>query len=189
MATVLKDKTRVGMSCRSGRTCLRVVRGACGILIALLLGLVLPVESALAQHAQMASEPENRAIGQADIEAYSVRPRRMFIRRGTSREGFRSYFENVLAHLQQTMAAKRWPASAAEDRSSVAILTVSIEANGDVERVELTRSSGSEHVDQRLVSVALAATPFPRPPHADEYDFLHLVLEISPWMLEQDAAQ
>lgn len=171
-----------------GRPCRLAAGATCSILLPVLLGQGLAFETAMATEPPLPAEARSEAEIQTQIDSFSRRPRRIFISSSTSREGFQKYFKLWLAHAQRTMDAGEWPATRPDDRYD-AILTLSIDASGHLEQVEVIRSSGSNVVDQRLVSVVQAATPFPIPPYGDEYDFLHLTYTIHLLSPEQIAAR
>lgn len=111
-----------------------------------------------------------------DWEAYQKLPRRKFIGARTEGVVYAEYVDNWRQKIEKIGTAN-FPEEARRNRVyGSLLLTVSIKADGSVEKVEIERSSGHRMLDTaalRIVNLAGPFAPFPRAVRA-EYDVLSI---------------
>jgi protein TonB len=109
-------------------------------------------------------------------QAYQERPRRKFLGARTEEYRFAHYIDNWRAKVER-IGTLNYPAEARERRIYASLrLTVAIKANGEIEDVEVNKSSGYPFLDQaakRIVRMAAPFEPFPMDIKRDT-DILHI---------------
>jgi protein TonB len=99
-----------------------------------------------------------------DYEAYQKLPKRKFIGARTQEYRFAQYVEDWRVKVER-IGNLNYPEAARQKKIFGSLqLTVSIRANGSVENVEISRSSGQPILDaaaQRIVKLAAPFSPFP----------------------------
>jgi len=109
-------------------------------------------------------------------QAYQQRPKRTFIGARTAEYRFAQYVDNWRAKIER-IGNLNYPEEARARGIHASLqLTVAIKADGEVERVEINRSSGYKFLDQaaiRIVRLAAPFEPFPANIRADT-DILHI---------------
>jgi protein TonB len=111
-----------------------------------------------------------------DYIAYQERPKRKFIGARTEEYRFAQYVDNWRQKVER-VGNLNYPGEArARKIYGSLLLTVAIKADGEVEAVEVTRSSGHKILDQAAVRIVRLSSPFERFP-ADirrDTDILHI---------------
>src|SRR5258708_10329075 len=111
-----------------------------------------------------------------DIQAYQERPKRKFIGARASEYRFAQYVDNWRLKVER-IGNLNYPAEAKARRIYASLqLTVAIKADGEVESVEINKSSGHKFLDQAALRIVRLAAPFDRFPdniRADT-DILHI---------------
>jgi protein TonB len=99
------------------------------------------------------------------MEAYQKRPRRHSMGASTSEYRFARYVEDWRLKVER-VAENNYPQAAAEKKIyGSLLLTVSIRANGNIENIELRRSSGHKVLDEAAVRIVRMGAPYaPFPP-------------------------
>jgi len=109
----------------------------------------------------------NRALAIARIEgeiaqrmeAYNQRPRKKFIGARVEEYRFAQYVEDWRQKVER-VGNLNYPAAARGQMYGSLILTVAIKSNGELERVEINRSSGQKVLDQAAVRIVKMAAPY-----------------------------
>lgn len=92
-----------------------------------------------------------------------MRPRRGYLTSSNRVPAFAAYFERWAADV--VLVGNRRLKELGPRKSGEVVATVSILASGQLEDVEIDRSSGSENIDDMVKRIAYAAAPFaPFPP-------------------------
>ncbi|HSS26432.1 MAG TPA: energy transducer TonB [Usitatibacter sp.] len=108
--------------------------------------------------------------------AYQQRPKRKFIGARTQEYRFAKYVDDFRARIER-VGTLNYPQEARARKIYASLqLTVAIKADGEVESVEINRSSGYKFLDQaaiRIVRLASPFAPFPANIRADT-DILHI---------------
>ena len=111
-----------------------------------------------------------------DFQAYQERPKRTFIGARAREYRFAQYVDNWRLKIER-IGNLNYPEEAKTRRIYGSLqLTVAIKADGDVESVEINRSSGHKFLDQAALRIVRLAAPFERFPdniRADT-DILHI---------------
>ncbi len=111
-----------------------------------------------------------------DFQAYQERPKRKFIGARASEYRFAQYVDNWRLKVER-IGNLNYPAEAKARRIYASLqLTVAIKADGEVESVEINKSSGHKFLDQAALRIVRLAAPFDRFPdniRADT-DILHI---------------
>jgi protein TonB len=97
------------------------------------------------------------------MEEYNQRPRKKFIGARVEEYRFAQYVEDWRQKIER-IGNLNYPAAAKGRLYGSLVLTVIIKANGDLERVEVSRSSGQSLLDdaaRRIVQMAAPYAPFP----------------------------
>ncbi|WP_370868228.1 energy transducer TonB [Sulfuriferula sp.] len=95
-----------------------------------------------------------------EFSAYQKRPRRLFIGARTQEYAFARYIEDWRIKVER-IGNQNYPAAArAQKLYGKLQLTVSIKADGSLEDVEVTRSSGSKVLDAAAVAIVRLAAPY-----------------------------
>ena len=111
-----------------------------------------------------------------DYQAYQERPKRKFVGARASEYRFAQYVDNWRIKIER-IGNLNYPEEAKSRKLYGSLqLTVAIKADGEVESVEINRSSGSKVLDQAAVRIVRLATPFERfPPNIRaDTDILHI---------------
>ncbi len=99
-----------------------------------------------------------------DWESYQQRPRRRFIGARTQEFRFARYLEDWRTKVER-VGELNYPQAARDQRIyGSMVVTVSIKADGSIERVDINRSSGQRILDAaalRIVQLAAPYAPFP----------------------------
>ena len=111
-----------------------------------------------------------------DYQAYQERPKRKFVGARASEYRFAQYVDNWRMKIER-IGNLNYPEEAKARKLYGSLqLTVAIKADGEVESVEINRSSGHKVLDQAAVRIVRLAAPFDRFPaniRADT-DILHI---------------
>lgn len=97
------------------------------------------------------------------MEEYNQRPRKKFIGARVEEYRFAQYVEDWRQKIER-IGNLNYPAAAKGRLYGSLVLTVIIKANGDLEKVEVNRSSGQSLLDdaaRRIVQMAAPYAPFP----------------------------
>jgi len=109
-------------------------------------------------------------------QAYQERPRRQFVGARTEEYRFAQYVDNWRQKVER-IGNLNYPGEArARKLYGSLLLTVAIKADGEVEQVEVTRSSAHKVLDQAAVRIVRLAAPFERFPDniRRDTDVLHI---------------
>lgn len=111
-----------------------------------------------------------------DFQAYQERPKRKFVGARASEYRFAQYVDNWRLKIER-IGNLNYPQEAKARKLYGSLqLTVAIKADGEVESVEVNRSSGHKVLDQAAIRIVRLASPFERFPaniRADT-DILHI---------------
>jgi protein TonB len=111
-----------------------------------------------------------------DFQAYQERPKRRFVGARASEYRFAHYIDKWRQKVER-IGNLNYPAEAKARRIYATLqLTVAIKADGEVESVEINRSSGHKFLDQAAIRIVRLSAPFERFPdniRADT-DILHI---------------
>ena len=111
-----------------------------------------------------------------EFQAYQERPKRKFVGARAAEYRFAQYVDNWRQKIER-VGNLNYPAEAKSRRIYGSLqLTVAIKADGEVESVEVNRSSGHKVLDQAAIRIVRLAAPFERFPvniKADT-DILHI---------------
>ncbi|HEY8856049.1 MAG TPA: TonB family protein [Rugosibacter sp.] len=125
----------------------------------------LPVPTA--EPAVSGTDLANRALAIARIEgeisqrmeAYNQRPRKKFIGARVEEYRFAQYVEDWRQKVER-IGNLNYPAVARGQMYGSLVLTVVIKSNGELDRVEINRSSGQKVLDQAAVRIVKMAAPY-----------------------------
>jgi protein TonB len=109
-------------------------------------------------------------------QAYQERPRKKFIGARAEEYRFATYVDNWRQKVER-VGNLNYPAEArARKIYGSLLLTVSIKADGEVETVEVERSSGHKLLDQAAVRIVRLSAPFDRFPDniRRDTDIIHI---------------
>jgi len=95
-----------------------------------------------------------------EVLAYNQRPRRQFIGARTEEYRFARYVEEWRQRVER-LGNRHYPDEAKGRIYGSLKLAVAINADGSVERIEVSRSSGEKILDQAAVRAVRLAAPFP----------------------------
>ena len=102
--------------------------------------------------------------------AYQQRPRKKFIGARVEESRFAAYVDNVRRKIER-VGTLNYPAEAKMRKIYGSLqLTVAIKADGEIESVEINRSSGQRVLDQAALRIVRLAAPFERFPDAIRVD-------------------
>ena len=111
-----------------------------------------------------------------DFQAYQERPKRKFVGARASEYRFAQYVDNWRIKIER-IGNLNYPEEAKSRKLYGSLqLTVAIKADGEVEGIEINRSSGYKVLDQAAIRIVRLAAPFERFPdniRADT-DILHI---------------
>jgi periplasmic protein TonB len=111
-----------------------------------------------------------------DMQAYQERPKRKFVGARAQEYRFAQYVDNWRLKIER-VGNLNYPDEARTRKIFGKLqLTVAIKANGEVETVEINRSSGHKVLDQAAIRIVRLAAPFdPFPPNIRaDTDILHI---------------
>jgi periplasmic protein TonB len=111
-----------------------------------------------------------------DFQAYQERPKRRFIGARAQEYRFAQYVDNWRLKIER-IGNLNYPEEAKARKIYGSLqLTVAIKADGEVESVEVNRSSGYRFLDQAAVRIVRLAAPFDRFPDniRSDTDILHI---------------
>jgi periplasmic protein TonB len=111
-----------------------------------------------------------------DFQAYQERPKRKFIGARAQEYRFAHYVDNWRLKIER-VGNLNYPEEAKARKIYGSLqLTVAIKADGEVESVEVNRSSGYRFLDQAAVRIVRLAAPFDRFPDniRSDTDILHI---------------
>jgi protein TonB len=111
-----------------------------------------------------------------DYVAYQERPKRKFVGERAEEYRFAQYVDNWRQKVER-IGNLNYPSEArARKLYGRLLLTVAIKADGEVEAVEIERSSGHKVLDQAAVRIVRLAAPFERFPDniRRDTDILHI---------------
>lgn len=111
-----------------------------------------------------------------DWNAYQERPRRKFIGARAQEYRFARYVEDWRQKIERVGELNYPPAARDQRIYGSLIATVSIKANGSLERVQIDRSSGNKMLDEATVRIVTLAAPYAAFPDnvASDTDILHI---------------
>jgi periplasmic protein TonB len=99
-----------------------------------------------------------------EMQAYQERPRKKFVGARAEEYRFAQYVDNWRLKIER-VGNLNYPSEARERKIHGALqLTVGIRANGEVESIEVNRSSRSKILDQAAIRIVRLAAPFDRFP-------------------------
>jgi protein TonB len=93
------------------------------------------------------------------LEDYNQRPRKKFLGARTEEYRFAQYVEDWRQKIER-VGNLNYPEAARGKAYGSLVLTVIIRASGDVERVEINRSSGNQILDNAARRIVLLASPY-----------------------------
>lgn len=102
-------------------------------------------------------------------EAYNQRPRKKFLGARVSEYRFAQYVEDWRQKVER-VGNLNYPAAARGRLYGSLVLTVVIKSDGDLDRVEVNRSSGEPVLDQAAVRIVRMAAPYAPFPEAIKRD-------------------
>jgi protein TonB len=111
-----------------------------------------------------------------DFQAYQERPKRKFVGARASEYRFAQYVDNWRIKIER-IGNLNYPEEAKARRIYGSLqLTVAIKADGEVESVEINRSSGYKLLDQAAIRIVRLSAPFDRFPDniKTDTDILHI---------------
>ena len=111
-----------------------------------------------------------------DYQAYQERPKRKFVGARASEYRFAQYVDNWRLKIER-IGNLNYPEEAKTRKLYGSLqLTVAIKADGEVESVEINRSSGHKVLDQAAIRIVRLASPFDRFPQniRVDTDILHI---------------
>jgi protein TonB len=95
-----------------------------------------------------------------DWDAYQQRPRRRFIGARTQEFRFARYVEDWRLKVER-VGTLNYPQAARDQKIyGSLLLTVSIKADGEVEKIEINRSSGQKVLDEAALRIVRLAAPY-----------------------------
>lgn len=111
-----------------------------------------------------------------DWNAYQERPRRKFVGARTQEYRYARYIEDWRQKIER-VGEMNYPQAARDQRIYGSLMaTVSIRADGSLERIQIDRSSGNKVLDDATVQIVKMAAPFAAlpPDIARDTDILHI---------------
>ncbi|MES2236798.1 MAG: TonB family protein [Pseudomonadota bacterium] len=126
-----------------------------------------PLPVPIAEPAASGTELANRALAIARIEgeisrrmeAYNQRPRKKFLGARVEEYRFAQYVEDWRQKVER-IGNLNYPAAARGQMYGSLVLTAVIKSNGELERVDVNRSSGKKVLDQAAVRIVKMAAPY-----------------------------
>ena len=109
-------------------------------------------------------------------EAYQQRPRRTFVGGSAMKYRFANYVENWRIKIERVGNINYPEEARGKGLQGQLQLTVAIKANGEVEEIQVNRSSGSKVLDAAARRIVMLSAPFDRFPEniKRETDVLHI---------------
>ncbi|MBK6725863.1 MAG: energy transducer TonB [Xanthomonadales bacterium] len=119
--------------------------------------------------ARLAAELERQT------EAYAKRPKRKFISASTREYAFAAYMRSWVAKIER-IGNLNYPDEARRKQvHGGLVLTVAVNRDGSVERIDIIQSSGNEVLDQAAIRIVELGAPFsPLPASNEQIDILHI---------------
>ncbi len=119
--------------------------------------------------ARLAAELERQT------EAYAKRPKRKFISASTREYAFAAYMRSWVAKIER-IGNLNYPDEARRKQvHGSLVLTVAVNRDGSVERIDVIQSSGNEVLDQAAMRIVELGAPFsPLPASDEQVDILHI---------------
>jgi protein TonB len=111
-----------------------------------------------------------------DWNAYQERPRRKFVGARTQEYRFARYIEDWRQKVER-IGELNYPQAARDQRIYGSLMaTVSIRADGSLEKIQIDRSSGNKVLDEATVQIVKMAAPYPAlpPDITKDTDVLHI---------------
>lgn len=111
-----------------------------------------------------------------DWNAYQERPRRKFVGARTQEYRYARYIEDWRQKIER-IGELNYPQAARDQRIYGSLMaTVSIRADGSLERIQIDRSSGNKVLDEATVQIVKMAAPYAAlpPDIARDTDILHI---------------
>lgn len=121
----------------------------------------------LASHALALARLEGEIA--RDIDEYNQRPRRRFLGARVEEYRFAQYVEDWRQKVER-IGNLNYPDSARGKLYGSLVLTVAIKSDGELERVEINRSSGHKILDQAALRIVKLAAPYAAFPEAVRRD-------------------
>jgi len=109
-------------------------------------------------------------------EAYQQRPRRTFVGGSAMKYRFANYVENWRLKIERVGNINYPEEARGKGLQGQLQLTVAIKANGEVEEIQINRSSGSKVLDAAARRIVMLSAPFDRFPESikRDTDVLHI---------------
>ena len=111
-----------------------------------------------------------------EYDAYQLRPKRTFIGARTSEYRFANYVDNWRLKIERVGNLNYPEEAKLKGIHGQLLLTVAIKANGEVESIEINRSSGKKVLDQAARRIITLAAPYERFPNdiKRDTDVIHI---------------
>lgn len=121
------------------------------------------------EQARLAAEIDSAA------HAYAKRPRRKFISAQTREYAYAGYMRAWVEHVER-IGNLNYPSEVREGQiHGELILTVAIQHDGSIERIDIVKSSGLRILDDAAIQIVRMSAPFAELPDSDEgIDILHI---------------
>lgn len=121
------------------------------------------------QMARLASELDRQN------QAYAKRPKRKFISANTHEYAYANYMAAWVARVERVGNLNYPDEARRRNLDGSLVLTVAINRNGSLERIDVIRSSGHQVLDDAAQRIVELSAPFsPVPKSDDEVDILHI---------------
>jgi len=121
------------------------------------------------QMARLASELDRQA------QAYAKRPKRKFISANTREYAYANYMAAWVARVERVGNLNYPDEARRRGLEGSLVLTVAINQDGSLERLDIIRSSGQPVLDDAATRIVQLAAPFTPIPHGqEEIDVLHI---------------
>ncbi len=119
--------------------------------------------------ARLAAEVERQS------EAYAKRPKRKFISASTREYSYAAYMRAWVAKIER-IGNLNYPDEARRRQLHGAlVLTVAVQRDGSIERIDVIQSSGVDVLDQAAIRIVELGAPFtPLPASDEQIDVLHI---------------
>lgn len=121
------------------------------------------------QMARLASELDRQA------QEYAKRPKRKFISANTREYAYANYMAAWVARVERVGNLNYPDEARRRNLEGSLVLTVAINKDGSLERIDIIRSSGHQVLDDAAQRIVELSAPFsPVPKSGDEIDILHI---------------
>jgi periplasmic protein TonB len=121
------------------------------------------------QMARLASELDRQA------QAYAKRPKRKFISANTREYAYANYMAAWVARVERVGNLNYPDEARRRNLDGKLVLTVAINKDGSLERIDIIRPSGHQVLDDAAMRIVELSAPFsPVPKGEDEIDILHI---------------